>query len=204
MTHSPGHDAPTAHRRSPLIVVRILGSIAAALVIAAIIAVLVLSSTSTARFVPVLSNSMAPTMPIGALALTVPVPRAAIKVGDVIVFTNPDHPAIRVIHRIIHIYGPEEASKFSNWRADQLTAETKGDNNPTADPWTLAIADPTIWRLEHSQKYFGYPAIWFQTPTIRLWGFGAAGAALVAWMLVLVWRKPADGNAHDADRPVKL
>jgi signal peptidase len=198
MTHSPRHDAPTAHRRSPLHFARIVGGIAAALVIAAIVAVLVLSSTSTARFVPVLSNSMAPIMPIGALALTVPVPRADIKVGDVIVFTNPNHPAIRVIHRIIHIYGADEAQKFTNWNENQLTASTKGDNNPTADPWTVTISDPIVWRLAHSEKYLGYPAIWFQTPTIRLWGFGAAGVALVAWMLVLVWRKPAADDESEA------
>jgi signal peptidase len=175
---------------------RLVGMIAAALSVIVVAAVLILSLTNTARFVPVLSDSMAPSMPVGALALTMPVPRSDIRVGDVIVFTDPDHPSIRVIHRVEHIYRENQASQFTNWRADQLTASTKGDNNPAIDPWTVTIADSTIWRLVGSAPNVGYPAIWFLTPTFRLWGFGAAGIALITWMLVLVWRRPSPQEAR--------
>lgn len=170
--------------------IRVVGVVVAALCLAAIAAVMLLSTTNTARLVPVLSNSMAPGMSIGSLAVTVPTPRSDIRVGDVIVFIDPDHPTIRIIHRIVHIYGADEASKFTNWKADELTASTKGDNNPTADPWTVTISAPIIWRMVYSAPHLGEPAIWFQTPTIRLWGFGTVGAGLVIWALVLVWRRP--------------
>jgi signal peptidase len=171
--------------------IRIICGIGAVACIAVVVGVYIMSATNTARLVPVMSNSMAPDMPVGALAVTLPVPRSDIKVGDVIVFTDPDHPVIRVIHRVTHIFGPDESAKFTHWDPNQLTASTKGDNNPTADPWTLTVADATIWRLDRSLAYLGQPAIWFETPTVRLWGFGVAGIALIAWLLMLVWRRPA-------------
>lgn len=190
MRHSTRPRAVPAVFRQLARGIRIIGGVGAVLCIAAVVAVYILSATNTARLVPVMSNSMAPDMPVASLALTLPVARAEIKAGDVIVFTDPDHPTIRVIHRVVHIYGPDEAAKFTNWDPNQLIAGTKGDNNPSVDPWTVTIADTTIWRLDRSLPYLGQPAIWFETPTIRLWGFGAGGVALVGWMLVLVWRRP--------------
>jgi signal peptidase len=170
--------------------IRLIFEVLTVVFIVAAAAVYIFAATNIARLVPVMSNSMAPDMPVGALALTVPVARADIKVGDVIVFTDPDHPTIRVIHRVVHIYGQDEAEKFGNWNPNQLTASTKGDNNPTADPWILTVGDATIWRMDWSFEHLGQPAIWFETPSIRLWGFGAAGIALVCWLLALVWRRP--------------
>jgi signal peptidase len=100
---------------------RLLAGIGTVLCIVAVVAVYVLSATNTARLVPVLSNSMAPDMPVGSLALTLPAARADIRVGDVIVFTDPDHPTIRVIHRVVHIYGSDEAASFTDWDPNQLT-----------------------------------------------------------------------------------
>lgn len=181
-------------------VIRVGSALAAILIIAVVVGVYVLSATNAVRFVPVLSNSMAPSMPVGALAVTHPVARQDVAVGDVIVFTDPNNPRIRVIHRVLHIYGADEASKFTNWHADELIAKTKGDNNPDADPWVLKIDEPTIWRLERSFAEFGKPAIWFDIPVVRTWVFGAAGVALVGWMLALVWWRPArEQPADDED-----
>lgn len=188
----------TARRRlfaRPPFAVRLVGGIVTAFLLVAVVTVLLLSITNTAKFVPVLSDSMAPTMPIGSLALTVPLPRSDIRVGDVIVFIDPNHPTIRVIHRVEHIFRADEASRFTNWKANELTASTKGDNNPAADPWTVTIADPTVWRLAGSVSNLGFPAIWLLTPTFRVWVFGAASVALIAWMLVLVWWRPARSAA---------
>jgi signal peptidase len=184
--------------------IRLIGGIGAVLCVLAAVTVYGLSATNTARLVPVMSNSMAPGMAVGSLALTLPVSRDDIRVGDVIVFTDPDHPTIRVIHRIIHIYGPDEASSFTNWVPNQLIASTKGDNNPQADPWTVTVSDATIWRLDRSLPYLGEPAMWFENPSIRLWGFGAGGAALIGWILVIIWRRPSAESAEAAEPTVSL
>lgn len=167
------------------------------------VAIFALSATGIARFVPVLSNSMAPNMPVGSLALTVQVPQDSIEVGDVIVFSNPTQPSTRVIHRVTHVFGPDEAASFSNWSPDVLFATTKGDNNPTADPWVVTIADPTVWHLQTSIPYLGYPAIWLAQPLAPLWFIVAGVLAVTVWLLRFVWRRPRDHVALVIDKAEK-
>lgn len=154
------------------------------------VAIFVFSATGTARLVPVLSNSMAPNMPVGSMALTIPVSESSIQVGDVIVFSNPTQPSTRVIHRITHVYGLDEAEQFSNWSPDVLFATTQGDNNPQADPWIVTIADATIWRLQTSVPFLGYPAIWLAHPLVPIWLLAAGVLVVVLWILRSVWRRP--------------
>lgn len=153
-----------------------------------------LSATNTVRLVPVLSNSMSPIMPVGSLALTLPVARQDVRVGDVIVFSNPNTAGIRVIHRVIRVYGTAEASNFANWSTDKLFVGTKGDNNTMADPWVVTISDAIIWRRAASLPGLGEPAIWVADPTIRFASSMLAGIALAVWALVAIWRRP---SKHD-------
>lgn len=150
-----------------------------------------LSATNTVRLVPVLSNSMSPIMPVGSLALTLPVKRQDVRVGDVIVFSDPNTPGLRVIHRVIHVYGAAEASKFASWSTDKIFVGTKGDNNAVADPWVVTIPDAIIWRRAASLPGLGEPAIWVADPTIRFVSFILAGIALAVWALVALWRRPS-------------
>ncbi|GAB2816205.1 hypothetical protein GCM10027022_02810 [Alpinimonas psychrophila] len=159
------------------------------------VAIFALSATGTARLVPVLSNSMAPNMPVGSMALTVPVSKSSIQVGDVIVFSNPTQPSTRVIHRITHVYGPNEADQFSNWNPDVLFATTQGDNNPQADPWIVTIADATVWRLQTSVPFLGYPAIWLAQPLAPIWLLATGVLVVALWILRSVWHRP---RAHES------
>ena len=150
---------------------------------------------------PVLSDSMAPKMPVGSLALTVPIPRDTVRVGDVIVFTNPNQPGIRVIHRVAHIFGADESASFSNWSNDVLFVTTKGDDNPAADPWVVTMSEPSVWHLQTSVPYLGQPAIWLAQPLAPLW-FIVAGALLGAgWLLRILWRRPTRVLATTIDAP---
>jgi signal peptidase len=185
--------SPRARRIAFAIRVLITGLIGLGVLLS--VSIFVLSATGTARLVPVLSDSMAPNMPVGSMALTVPVPESSIVVGDVIVFSNPNRPSTRVIHRVTHIFGPDEADQFSNWSPDVLFATTKGDNNPMADPWVVAVADATVWRMETSVPVMGFPAIWLGQPLAPIWLLGAGMLAVVAGVLRAVWRRP---RAHVA------
>ncbi len=154
------------------------------------VAIFVLSASGTARLVPVLSDSMAPDMPVGSLALTTQVPLDTIEVGDVIVFSNPNLPSTRIIHRVSHIFGVEESASFSNWSPDALFVTTKGDNNPAEDPWVVTVADPTMWKMNTSVPYLGLPAIWLAQPLAPLW-LGSAGVlGVMVWILRALWRRP--------------
>lgn len=167
-----------------------LGGVASVVLALVVVAVLLLTLTGTARFVPVLSNSMAPGMPVGSLAVTQPVAREDAAVGDVIVFTAPVGPAIRVIHRVITVYGPEYADRIDGWSPDLLVMETQGDNNPSPDPWIVTVGDDEIQRRTAVVPYLGWPGVWLSDPSARSVAFGAAGALVTAWALVAVWRRP--------------
>ncbi|WP_258071915.1 signal peptidase I [Clavibacter michiganensis] len=187
-----GATAPRARRRrGPLArALTALGGIVSVVLALVVVAVLLLTLTGTARFVPVLSNSMAPGMPVGSLAVTQPVAREDVAVGDVVVFTAPVGPAIRVIHRAITVYGPESADRIDGWTPDLLVMETQGDNNPSPDPWIVTVSDDEVQRRTAVVPYLGWPGVWLSHPDARSLAFGAAGALVTAWALVAVWRRP--------------
>jgi signal peptidase len=128
--------------------------------------------------------------PMGSLAIALPVERETVVAGDVIIFTAPIGPQRRVIHRVTHVYTGEETQQFVDWVPTRSYMDTKGDNNPSADPWVLTMSDATVWRKESVVMSAGWPAIWLGDPQIRFAAFGLAGLAVVAWSLVVVWRRP--------------
>lgn len=158
-----------------------------------------LSASSTMRFVPVLSNSMAPRLPVGSIAVTVPVNRTDVGVGDVIVFANPLRPSIRVIHRVTRLFGPDDAARFSNWSADSIFFETRGDNNPVADPWVATISAATVWRSTGSVAFVGFPAVWFAAPAMRLGLFLFGGVVIALLAVIAIWRRPTAPRVNPAD-----
>ena len=182
--------SPRARRLAFGLRVIVVGFVGLAVLLS--VTIFILSAMGAARFVPVLSNSMAPSMSVGSLALTIPIPRDSVKVGDVIVFNNPNQSGTRVIHRVTHIFGADESSFFSNWSPDILFVTTKGDNNPAEDPWVATMSEQSVWRMQTSLPYMGQPAIWLAQPLAPLW-FIVAGVLLVAvWLLRILWRRPTN------------
>jgi signal peptidase len=179
-------------RRGPLRrALGVLGGIATVGLVLAVVGVVALSALGITRFVPVLSNSMAPGMPVGSLAITEPATRADVAVGDVVVFTAPLGPRVRVIHRVTRVFGPDDADQLQDWSADRLAIQTKGDNNPAGDPWIVTIGDDAVWRRSAVVPVLGWPFVWMGDPTLRLIAFAVAGAGVTAWALSIVWRRPA-------------
>ncbi|MFE0178234.1 signal peptidase I [Streptomyces sp. NPDC059002] len=86
-----------------------------------------------ARLVPVLTGSMAPHHPAGALLVTKPLDAHEIRQGDVVLFPPPaahridDKP---VVHRVDTIQDTGGTRVMT----------TKGDANPTPDPWQIDLA----------------------------------------------------------------
>jgi signal peptidase len=198
------HAAPThpkATRRSPARrALGLLGGLVTAAVGLAVVAVVALSVLGVARFVPVLSNSMAPGMPVGSLAITAPTPRTEVAAGDVVVFTAPLGPRVRVIHRVTHVFGPEDAERLDGWSPDRLAIETKGDNNPSADPWIVTIGDDAVWERTSVVPVLGWPFVWLGDPVTRMVAFAAVGAAGTIWLLTVIWRRPP-GAVEVAETP---
>lgn len=88
------------------------------------------------QFQTVLSGSMAPTAQAGDVAVTQPVPVAALAVGDVIAFYPPSDPKPR-LHRITTLESVGGA----------VTVTTRGDANGVDDPWQASLRGSTAYRM---------------------------------------------------------
>lgn len=177
---------------------RALAGVLVTLLAVAGVAAFALSALGVVRLVPVLSNSMAPGMPVGSLAVTLPAAQAEIRAGDVIVFTDPTASSRRVIHRVTLVYSEADAAQLRDRQPGELALTTKGDNNASADPWILTIGDSRVWREEAVVPLLGWPALALTTPEARFALFAGGGALVVASVLLVIWRRPA-GGAGDAE-----
>jgi signal peptidase len=192
-------------RRGPIRrILGVLSGLATTVVAVAVVAIVALSALGITRLVPVLSNSMAPGMPVGSLAITAPTPRTDVAVGDVVVFTAPVGPRVRVIHRVTRVFGAEDAALLEGWSPDRLAMQTKGDNNPAGDPWIVTIGDDAVWERTAVVPLLGWPFVWLGDPLARMIAFGIVGAGAMGWVLALIWRRPeqpaaASGDEADTD-----
>jgi signal peptidase len=76
---------------------------------------------------PILSGSMRPTYPAGALVAVEPIDASEVRPGMVIVFADPLQPGRLVAHRVV-----EQVS------GDRLAFRTRGDANVSDDPFPVS------------------------------------------------------------------
>ena len=105
---------------------------------------LVLPSAFASSLAVVYSGSMAPEMPMGALAMMEPVEPAQIEVGDIIAFNPPWDPDATVSHRVIEVVDGETLSFL-----------TKGDANEDPD-FDIVPAANVIGRVTFNVPSLGY------------------------------------------------
>ena len=125
---------------------------------------------------PVLSGSMQPHLPIGSITIAKSVPAASIRVGDVITFQRPAGRST-ITHRVVRIRDRHGERLFT----------TKGDANPTPDPWQLGLPG-NVGRNVADVPYVGYAAVWAGRPAVR-----AAVVVLLTLLLMFgalraIWR----------------
>lgn len=151
---------------------------------------------------PVLSSSMTPKLPMGAVVITQRVPVTSVHAGDVIVFHDPYIPAKLIVHRITTLT-----------RAGGVTTiKTKGDANRVSDPWTVTLRGNTSYRVVGVIPYVGWAAVWIHQPSIQSHML-PIGLALGAIALVIAfwparkkatgWRGPAVAPDVDGDNATK-
>lgn len=91
------------------------------------------------RFYSVLTGSMEPVLSPGSLLLAKRVADTAnVAVGDVVSFQQPGRPDMIITHRVAAIESVGGATFF----------KTKGDANPTEDPWRLSyghLVGAVVW-----------------------------------------------------------
>lgn len=131
------------------------------------------------RLAPVLSGSMSPTIPTGALVMAEPVHKTDLRVGDVLLFNAPidGHPL--VMHRI-HDRSLDHGDPVFH---------TKGDANDAPDAWTIRVKGTQAWRVVHSAPYVGTIVGWIGKVGARMTVLVGGAGLLLMWGLSVIWGK---------------
>lgn len=127
-----------------------------------------------------LSGSMRPAYPPGALLLDAPEPLSALRVGQVLTYQIPVLDQQVESHRVVAVRRHPDGS------AD---VQTRGDANAQADPW-LAHLSPgqQVWTVRAAVPGAGRLLLLLREPAARGGLQYAMPAALLGWLLLGLWR----------------
>ena len=159
------------------------------------------SAVSGATLITFRTGSMSPTMPQGAIAVSLPVAADEIEIGDVITVQRAGE-ALPVTHRVVEVGGVKDrAANEADIRAsapgspppDLTSPEAReivmqGDDNDTPDHLPYAITDAR--RVVFSLPVLGTALMMLQTP-IASGALIVSVGALVVWAF---WPKPTRGD----------
>lgn len=141
----------------------------------------------------IIGQSMEPTIPLYSVIVVEPVAPTDISRGDVITFEQPDVPGRKVTHRVAEI---------TRSRTGAPVFHTKGDNNPTRDPYEVSFKD-TGWRVRHHVPHIGWLMLQSQTRVARLLIVALPVLIVLSMFLRWLWRSEddviEDDDADDQD-----
>jgi signal peptidase len=170
-------------RRAGGLLLRFTAGLVAGLVLAAGLPVLFGLHSFT-----VLSGSMRPTLQVGDVTVTRPIPARDARVGDIVTFHDPGDRTRLVTHRIttLHLAG------------DQAIVTTKGDANNHAEHWTLP-ASGTVGRVAFHLPLIGWALVPMHGRNARLLLVVLPALLLGLIELGRIWRpSPPDPEPADA------
>jgi signal peptidase I len=140
------------------------------------------------RLQPILSGSMSPKIPSGALVLATPQRPSAIRVGQVVAYHAPIPGHRLIAHRVVAVlaYGRRPV------------IVTKGDANTVADPWHARIAGTQICVVRYSVPVLGSVTLFVQR-TWPLLTLALLVAVALTTALRRVWTRPVDVTGVQGD-----
>jgi signal peptidase len=124
----------------------------------------------------ILTGSMEPSIPVGAVVVDEPIKPTEARPGQVITFPDPSSRGRLLTHRVKHVAV----------RRGRVFAVTKGDANDAVERWNVP-ADEEIGRVAFAAPKLGYAREWAAGRGGRF----AALAAIVLWALSAIrdiWR----------------
>jgi signal peptidase I len=131
----------------------------------------------------VLTGSMAPTADPGDVLVVVREPTADVEPGQILSFHPPLADRRVVTHRVVGA---------THRRDGSLVLTTKGDANPTADPWRAVVSDEYVWRVRAVVPRLGDAVRVLRTDAIRWLLVWAVPGLVAGWLLYSVWRPERD------------
>lgn len=129
----------------------------------------------------IVSGSMSGSYDKGSIVFDEEVPVSELKVGDTITYEPPPGTFSQdlVTHRIASI-GTDELG--------ERIFRTKGDANPSADPWTFSLDNPNQARVAFSVPYVGYLLAGLSIPLVRTLAIGIPAIVVAFLILAGIWR----------------
>lgn len=126
--------------------------------IAAFVLLGVLPRTGLYRPATALSGSMAPMFSPGDLLILRPESLTQLKVGQVITYSIPIGDHHLETHRVVRILH----------HGEHPVVVTRGDANPTADPWTAMLTGGPVWQVDRVIPYAGLALLWLAQPWVKI------------------------------------
>lgn len=127
-------------------------------------------------------GSMTGTISKGSVIYSRLVPTGDLKPGDILTFVPPGF-ADPVTHRITSI---------SRDAHGHLVFATKGDFNPSEDPWRLRLVDPEQARYSFHIPYLGYGLVMLATRQVRMLLIGLPAIVIALSLLWSLWRQAGE------------
>ena len=130
----------------------------------------------------IVSGSMSGTYDRGSLVFDEVVPVAELRKGDVITYRPPPGagPTGLVTHRIAAIARDERGARVFR---------TRGDANPTVDPWTFTLSAERQARVAVGVPYVGYGLAALSDRRVRLLVVGVPALLIAITVLGGLWRE---------------
>lgn len=128
------------------------------------------------------SGSMSPTIPTGSIVFYRPVRASQVRIGDVILFSEPGKPNTKVTHRVYSIGNGPNGKYFV----------TKGDANGGPDPWHVPAVGAG-WKAVWHVPAAGYVLFDIQSTYGRLLLLLIPAALLAAITLWEIWDGRREG-----------
>jgi signal peptidase I len=162
-------------------VVRGLGNLLLLVVVLAFTGLAVGPHVFGYRTMTMLTGSMAPGINPGDVTVAVQEPTTALAVGQIISYQIPVDDHRVVSHRVV---------KVTRSPSGAVLVQTKGDHNPSADPWTAVITDPQVWTVRAVVPHLGTIIRTLRGPGLHI-AFLYVGPALLSVLLLSeIWRSP--------------
>ena len=134
--------------------------------------------TGAYRPVTMLTGSMRPLYPTGAILIVTPQPITELAPGQVVTFTAPIGGSPIVTHRVVAV----------DRTGRQPVITTKGDANPGNDAWSVTMTGPTFWQVRGAIPVLGTVLRTLREPVVAVVMTKAVPVLLLLGLLKVVWR----------------
>ena len=134
--------------------------------------------TGAYRPITMLTGSMQPLYPAGAILIVTPQPIAELAPGQVVTFHAPIGGQPVVTHRVVAV----------DRSGRQPVITTKGDANPGNDAWAVTMTGPTFWEVRGAIPVVGTVLRALRTPEVDAVMTKAFPVLLLLGLLKALWR----------------